>query len=156
MKPRRIVTAALLTATVLMLSARAAFADPDKDADLAAKVQQLEKRVAALEEAIKKLSPATDAPTETERKLLGSWVLAEADKDYPVFTDMNLNDKGACVVEDPKVGTLRGYTFEVTGMTIDFEDRRTGVVRYQNDWKFHIASVTHEELVLEVKKSTAS
>jgi hypothetical protein len=42
MKPRRIVATALVAASVLFLSARAAFAEPDREADLAAKVQQLE------------------------------------------------------------------------------------------------------------------
>ena len=98
MKPRRIVPTALVAASVLILSARTAFAEPDKDADLAARVRQLEKRVAALEEALKKIDPssAKASRTEVENALIGVWELADVDKKQFAFTDMKLNGDGTC------------------------------------------------------------
>lgn len=69
-------------------------AEPPKEDELAARVRQLEQRVAALEKALKvaKNPPAT----ETEKKLVGNWAVA-ADGDRKVegvVTDLRLNADG--------------------------------------------------------------
>jgi hypothetical protein len=151
MKPRRIVPTALLAASVLILSARAAFAEPDKDADLAARVQQLEKRVAALEEALKKIDPssAKASRTEVENALIGVWELADVDKKQFACTDMKLNGDGTCDLVATPTGGSGGGTYKVIGKELSLTWGLGGGASTGMDYR--IDSVSDKELVLERK-----
>jgi hypothetical protein len=146
---------ALIAFCVAFFSAHAAFADQGKDADLRAQVQQLEKRVAELEKQIKDLrTSAREAPrTETEKKLVGTWVVSDADRKEAWFSDMKLNGDGTCSVVTSVIRAGPDGTYRVIGRQISFTVPLGGGAF--TGWEGQIASVTEAELVIEMKKGDA-
>ena len=126
---------------ILCLCPLFAVAQP-KDADLAAKVADLEKRVAALEAALK-TAPAPD-PTRTEvaNKVVGNWTVTAEDLKDAIFTDLVLKADGMCDVSIKILGPRSG-TYKVVG-------RQLSVIGNVESWnQCRIGSVTDKELVLE-------
>ena len=150
MKPR-LAAALALAATWVVLSPHAAFADPPKEAELLKRIEQLEKRVAELEKVINKRRPSAKEPaTETEKKLVGNWVIVPANKKLSPYTDLKFKADGTCalaygegmVVRDAKYQVTQVAT--VTQIDIDWKAGGAGI-----RWGGRIASVTDTELVLE-------
>jgi ABC-type uncharacterized transport system fused permease/ATPase subunit len=172
MKPRAIALIVLMIPS-WGLSANAAFADQGKDADLLARIQQLEKRVAELEQAIKQLralekrvaeleqaikqprESAKEAPrTETENKVVGTWVVSDADKKVSPFTDLKLKDDGTCaVVVTDSAAALPNGKYQIIGMQIVFTVKIGGNASFSLGGR--LLSVTDTELVMEYKKDDA-
>jgi hypothetical protein len=133
-----------------------AFGNPDKVPDLLARIEQLEKRVAQLEETIKKLQAgAAELPrTETETKLIGTWIVVETDKKSTTFPDMKFKGDGTCaVVYNPRPGAEDGVElqldakYQVIGTQLTIEYRAPlgggGV-----GGSYRIISIANDELVL--------
>jgi hypothetical protein len=143
---------ALTAFSVALLSVAAAFGEQskDKDADLRTQIQQLEKRVAELEKQIKELrASAKEAPrTEAETKLVGVWLIADADKKDALFSDMKLNGDGTYAL----VGMLNtdNGTYRVIGKQIEFTIPAGKSASYGASGR--LVSVTDKELVIERKK----
>ena len=159
MKPR-LAPVLALAATWVVLSP-AAFADPPKEAELLKRIEQLEKRVTELEKAINQPRPPGKEPaTETEKKLVGNWVIVDADKKTAAdkklvpWTDLKFTADGTCalaygegmVVRDAKYQVTQVAT--VTQIDIDWKAGGAGI-----RWGGRIASVTDTELVLEFATS---
>ena len=149
MKPR-LAPVLALAATWVVLSP-AAFADPPKEAELLKRIEQLEKRVTELEKAINQpRPPGKEQPTETEKKLVGNWVIVPANKKLSPYTDLKFKADGTCalaygegmVVRDAKYQVTQVAT--VTQIDIDWKAGGAGI-----RWGGRIASVTDTELVLE-------
>lgn len=131
-----------LTLVVLFAVAATVRAEP-KDADLAAKVADLEKRIAALEAALK-VAPGPD-PTKSEvaNKVVGNWAVAEDGLKDCIFTDLVLKADGTCDVSIKTLGPRSAVTYKVVG-------RQLSVVGSLDRWdQCRIGSVTEKELVLE-------
>ena len=154
MRPRLLAVLSLVASWVILLSPPAAFADPAKEAELLKRIEQLEKRVAELEEAIKALRPSGKEPaTETEKKLIGHWTIADNDKktaaDKKIFrwADLNFKADGTCALlsNDREVFPLvRDAKYQVTVI-----GKVTRIEVLPLGWGGRIASVTETELVLE-------
>jgi hypothetical protein len=151
MRPCRIALPLLLASCVAFASARPAFAEPDKDADLAARVKQLEKRVADLEEALKKIDPssAKASRTELENALIGVWELTDVDKKQLACTDMKLNGDGTCDLVAPPGGLSGDGKYKVVGKELSLSYALGGGAGSVCDYR--VVSVSDKELVLETK-----
>lgn len=86
----------LALAWVSMLGAVTGCNQQAKPDELAGRVQELEKRVAELEKGVQQSSPpAKDTKTATENKLVGNWLVTEADRQAKgIFTDLKLKPDG--------------------------------------------------------------
>jgi hypothetical protein len=154
MKPR--LTAVLALAAAWVVLSPAAFADPPKEAELLKRIEQLEKRVTELEKLIDQPRRAGKEPaTETEKKLVGNWVIVDADKktaaDKKLWTDLKFTADGSCALVSGGGEVIRGAKYQVTQIG--------SVTEIAMEWgaggggKFgvgcRIASVTDKELALE-------
>jgi hypothetical protein len=118
-------------------------ADPAKDAELAERVKQLEKRVSDLEAALKHAVPRT----ESENKLIGTWAVAESDRSAAVFTDLSLKEDGKCDVVVRSFGPRPNATYKVVGKQLIVEASNSTATE---TWaQCRIVSVDAKELVLE-------
>jgi hypothetical protein len=90
----------LLVSCVLFLWGNTAFAQPSKEADLLARIQKLEKRIDELELVIIRLraSAKEDPRTEVEKKLVGTWLVSDADRKQAKV----LQEKGVVTLTDLK------------------------------------------------------
>jgi hypothetical protein len=155
MKVRAAVLVALIGSWAVLWSARAASADASKEADLQARIGQLEKRVAELERTIRQLRASVkEAPrTETETKLVGTWVVAEADRKAAYFTDLKLNGDGTCgVAFGSSVAAVPDAKYHVIGkqIVISIKDGNSTL-----SYERRITSITDAELVMEFKNGEA-
>jgi hypothetical protein len=155
MKPRLLAVLALVGSWVVLLSPPAAFADPDKEAELLKRIEQLEKRVEELEKIVKERPPGKEPATDTEKKLVGNWTITDADKKAAAekksfrWTDLNMKADGTCA--------LVGNDASIFGSVTDGKYKVTvigSVTRLEISWGYfgsgvRIASVTETELVLE-------
>jgi hypothetical protein len=125
-------------------------ADQGKDADLLTRNRQLEKRVVELEQAIKEIraSPKEAPRTETEKKLVGTWVVSDADKKAAWYTDMKLQGDGTCDLVDRESKALSNTTYQVIGQHIVFT-QKFGMGSLS--WEGRLASITDAELVIEAR-----
>lgn len=147
---------ALLVVSAGSFGGSPAHANSDKEPALLERIKQLEERVAQLEKTIKKLESSAKEPpkTGTESKLIGTWMVVEADRKLASFRDMKFKGDGTCaVVWDPRVGgtNAAGYemqldaTYQVIGTQLSIEHRhRGGGVSVA--WR--IASLTGDKLVV--------
>jgi len=128
-------------------------ADPAKEADLATRVQQLEKRVAELEAAIKKA--ATDLPkTESENKLMGIWTVTDADRPAAVFVDLVLKSDDRCDVVIRSFGSRANATYKLIGKQLIVEASTASATESWSQCR--LVSVDDKELVLEHGEGAAS
>jgi hypothetical protein len=157
MKPRLLAVLALVASWVILLSPPAALADPAKEAELLKRIEQLEKRVTELEKAIKK-RPSVNAPaTETEKKLVGSWVITDddkktaADKKISPLTDLKMIADRTCAVVFHDGMVVANAKYQVTEIgSVTLIDISWGLGQgAQAGWGCRIASATETELVLE-------
>ena len=155
MNPRLTAALALVASGLVLLSPHAALADSAKEAELLKRIEQLEKRVAELEKAINRPRPPGKEPaTETEKKLVGNWVIVPANKKLLPYTDLKFKADGTCalaygegmVVRDAKYQVTQVAT--VTQIDIDWKAGGAGI-----RWGGRIASVTDKELALEFATS---
>ena len=105
----------LLAYSVGLFVGSPAYANPDKEAGLLARIQKLEERVAQLEETIKKLQAIANKPprTQAEAKLIGTWMIVEADRKTVGFPDMKFKGDGTCaVVWNPRPAEKNAAQFE--------------------------------------------
>jgi hypothetical protein len=148
---------AFLVVSVGFLARDPALANPDEEADLVSRLKKLEVRVAQLEDTIKKLQASAKEPprTEAEAKLIGTWMVEDADKKSVSFPDIKFKGDGTCtVVYSPRPSERNAAQFETpldakyevigTYLTIEHRFKLGGGV----SGKFRIASLTNEELVL--------
>ncbi|HKA06533.1 MAG TPA: hypothetical protein VKD71_04695 [Gemmataceae bacterium] len=119
-------------------------ADPARDAELAERVKQLEKRVSDLEAALKHGVPAK---TESENKLVGIWAVAESDRAAAVFTDLALKEGGKCDVVVRSFGPRPNATYKVVGKQLIVEASNATATETWSQCR--IVSVDEKELVLE-------
>jgi hypothetical protein len=159
---------ALFASYAVILSPRAALADPDKAPELLKRIEQLEKRVAELEQVIKERLPSGQPPpAETEKKLVGNWVIAEndkktaAEKRLELLTDLNMKADGTCDVVREGFKPPRGSKYRVTVIVIVTETTVRGATQItirgedpnfaktEVSWQLRIGSATETELVLE-------
>lgn len=118
-------------------------AQPKPPPDLAAQVAALEKRVAALEAALKKAPAADPTKTEVANKVVGNWIVADDTNKDAVFTDLVLKADGTCQFVARVVGPRPTGTYQVIGKQIVV---MSGVETWSN---CRVTSVTDKELVLE-------
>jgi hypothetical protein len=159
MKPRLMAVLALVPSWAILSSPHAAIADPPKEAELLKRIEQLEKRVTELEKAIKEGRPSGKEPaTETEKKLVGSWVItdddmkAAADKKIIPLTDLKMKADGTCglVVQDHIYANAK-YHVTAIGRVTEI-DISVGLGDGASiGWNPRIASLTETELVLQYK-----
>jgi hypothetical protein len=124
-------------------------ADPAKDAELAERVKQLERRVSELEAALKHSAPRT----ESENKLVGIWAVAESDRASAVFTDLALKEDGKCDVVVRSFGPRPNATYKVVGKQLIVEASNSTATE---TWaQCRIVSVDNKELVLEYGEGAA-
>jgi hypothetical protein len=119
-------------------------ADPAKEAELAERIKQLERRVSDLELALKQGVPAK---TESENKLVGIWAVAESDRAAAVFTDLALKDGGKCDVVVRSFGPRPNATYKVVGKQLIVEASNATATETWSQCR--IVSVDDKELVLE-------
>jgi hypothetical protein len=157
MKPNAIAVLALIVALVALIASGVAYfsanptsVDQGKDAERQIQIQQLEKRVVELDQSIKELraSPKEAPRTETENKLVGTWVVSDADKKAAWFTDMKLKGDGSCDLVDSDSKALSNTTYQVIGKHIVFT-QKIGMGSWSQEGR--LASVTDAELVIEVR-----
>jgi hypothetical protein len=110
-------------------------------------VEQLEKRVAELEAALKKVS-AAPSKTDAENKLLGTWSVAESDRNSAVFTDLVLKADGKCDVVVRSFGARPNSKYKVIAKQLIVEASPSGTVTETWD-QCRIVSVNDKELLLE-------
>jgi hypothetical protein len=158
MKLRLLVVLALVASCVILSSPPAAFADPDKEAELLKRIEQLEKRVEELEKIVKERPPGKEPARDTEKKLVGNWTITDADKktaaDKKMFrwTDLNMKADGTCALvgSDPGVfGSITGAKYKVTVIGSVTQVEISWGNQPKLTWGGRIASVTEKELVLE-------
>jgi hypothetical protein len=165
MKPRLVAFLALVASCGILSSPHVAFADAEKEADLLKRIDQLEKRVTELEKVVKEGRPSgKESATETEKKLVGNWVIVDADKKTAadkklgdstfglgVWTDMKMNADGTCaVVKDDGMAHHGKYQMTVTQIAL----RGPNPNQSEREilwWEGRVTSVTEKELVLEYK-----
>jgi len=158
MKPCLLGVLALIASWGVLLSPHAAFADPPKEAELLKRIDQLEKRVAELEKVIKELRPSAKEPaTETEKKLVGNWLIVDADKktaadkSIELWTDMKMNADGTCALVTAD-GRAQDAKYRVTVTQIAIRGPSPTAPQFEVLLsEVRIASVTETELVLEYK-----
>ncbi len=134
-----------------------AYGDPGQEADLLSRIMALEERVAQLEQTIKKLEASASEPprTQTETKLIGTWAVAEADRQTVAFPDMKFKRDGTCAaVWNPRPAEKDAAQLEMqidaeyqvigTQLTIEHRYKQGGGI-YGN---YRITLITDEELVL--------
>jgi hypothetical protein len=149
----------LLVSCVLFLSGNIAFAQPSKEADLLARIQKLEKRIDELELLFVRLraSAKEDPRTEVDKKLVGSWLVSDADRKQarvePVkrvtLTDLRFKGDGTCgyVIQSGLVFLDAKYQVIGKQMVINYKDMSVSLPH-----EFRIESVTETELVLEDRR----
>jgi hypothetical protein len=120
--------------------------------DLAARVQQLEKKVAELEATIKQLQglPRDPARTDTASKVVGSWAIAEEDrKSQGLFTDLRLkaDGTGKAVINNPD-GQWNNLKYDVVGKQLQLREERGATAFVMSVW---IQSISDSEMVLEYR-----
>ena len=161
MKPR-LAPVLALAATWVVLSPHAAFADPPKEAELLKRIEQLEKRVAELEKAINQpRPPGKEQATETEKKLVGNWVIVDADKktaadkNLTTWTDLKFKADGTCALVSSRGMVVREAKYQVTqiGTVTEIAMEWGTGAKAQFGVGCRIASVTDKELVLEFASS---
>jgi hypothetical protein len=156
MKPRLAPVLALAAAWVVL--SPAAFADPPKEAELLKRIEQLEKRVTELEKAVNQpRPPGKEQATETEKKLVGNWVIVDADKKTAAdkklvpWTDLKFTADGTCALVSGGGEVVRGAKYQVTQIgsvtEIAMEWGAGGGAKIGVGCR--IASVTDKELALE-------
>jgi hypothetical protein len=120
--------------------------------DLAARVQQLEKKVAELEATIKQLQglPRDPARTDTAGKVVGSWTITNEDrKAEGLFTDLRLKADGTGkAVINQKDGQWNNMKYEVIGKQLQLREERGG---FSYTMSVRIQSVSDTELVVEYR-----
>jgi hypothetical protein len=156
---RKGVVVAVLTAWAFSLSPDALFAQQSKEEALLARVRELEKRVALLEQTVRKLEPQTDGPrpTEVEAKLVGTWAVAEADRKQARLTDLKFA-KGQCIgfMTGPRGPVKFGADYALVGKQLAMTlpaGPAAGVPSPEDlpaKLDLRIISVSDAELVLEV------
>ena len=153
MKPRLAPVLALAAWVVL---SPAAFADPPREAELLKRIEQLEKRVTELEKAINQPRPAGKEPaTETEKKLVGNWVIVPANKNLSPYTDLKFKADGTCALAYGEGMVVRDAKYQVTqiGTVTEIAMEWGTGAKAQFGVGCRIASVTDKELVLEFASS---
>ncbi|HKB03418.1 MAG TPA: hypothetical protein VKD90_14440 [Gemmataceae bacterium] len=120
--------------------------------DLAARVQQLEKKVAELEATIKHLQglPRDPARTDTAGKVVGSWTISDEDrKAEGLFTDLRLNADGTgkAVINHPD-GKWNNVKYDVVGKQLNLREERGGMAYALS---VRIQSLSDTEMVLEYR-----
>jgi hypothetical protein len=135
MKPRPLTVVTLAASWAILLSPHAAFADPPKEADLLKRIEQLEKRIADLEKAIKERPSVKEPATATEKNLIGNWTITDDSKKTAIakklnwanwtteparsgrlITDLNLKADGTCaLVIGGQVYNRGSYNVTVVG-----------------------------------------
>jgi hypothetical protein len=140
---------------VLFLWGNVAFAQPSKEADLLARIQKLEKRLDELELVIRQLraSAKEDPRTEVEKKLVGTWLVSDADRKQakvePVkrvtLTDLRFKGDGTCGYVIQSGLAFLDAKYQVIGkqMVINYKDMSVSLTS-----EFRIDSITETELVL--------
>ena len=167
MKPRLLAVLTLAASWAILLSPQAAFADPPKEAELLKRIEQLEKRVADLEKAIKERPSVKEPATATEKNLIGNWTITADSKKTAIakkvkdrWTDLNLKADGTCdLVMRGEVYKKGSYKVTVVGSIkslfikwvplyfgAEVTQPRAPIQGYE--WDVRIASVSEEELVL--------
>jgi hypothetical protein len=167
MKPRLLAVLTLAASWAILLSPQAAFADPPKEAELLKRIEQLEKRVADLEKAIKERPSVKEPATATEKNLIGNWTITADSKKTAIakkvkdrWTDLKLKADGTCaLVWGGEVYDRASYKVTVVGSVTSIHVEWTPLVfgapknqpkapiqGYQ--WDVRIASVSDKELVL--------
>jgi hypothetical protein len=89
MKPRLLTVLTLASSWIILLSSHATVADPPREADLLKRIEQLEKRVADLEKAIKERPSVKEPATATEKKLIGTWTITADSKKTAMAKKLN-------------------------------------------------------------------
>jgi hypothetical protein len=146
-----------LVVFVLLQSGNAAFAQPKKDADLLAKIKQLEKRITELELAITELraSAKEDPRTEVEKKLVGTWMVSAEErkrakmlqeKGKVTLIDLKFKSDGTCGVVIQSELAFLDAKYQVIGkqVVINWKDKNGSIT-----WDFRIDSITETELVVD-------
>ncbi len=179
MKPRLLTVLTLAASWAILLSPHAAFADPPKEAELLKRIEQLEKRVADLEKAIKERPSVKEPATATEKNLIGNWTITDDAKktaiakklplvpakgrEFVVWTDLNMKADGICaLVMRGELYTHAEYRVtvigSVTSINIQWAPSFTGGGNPKGphpiggySWDVRIASVSEKELVLQLK-----
>jgi hypothetical protein len=157
MKPHAFPLATLITSCVAFCSANGAFGEEAKGADIKARVQQLEKRVAELEKAVKDLrASAKGAPrTEIEKLLVGTWVVAEADRGQARYTDLRLNGDGTCSVVWGGV-IYSASKYQTTGKVVSFFLKKGDPKELTLRGSIRIVSISEKELDMQHVSSDGS
>jgi hypothetical protein len=147
---RRVVTLCVILTLTAPLAVAPAHGQ-SKD-DLAARVQQLEKKVAELEATIKQLQglPRDPARTDTAGKVVGSWAIAEEERKAPgLFTDLRLKADGTAkaVINNPD-GQWNNVKYDVVGKQLQLREERGATAFVMSVW---IQSISDTEMVLEYR-----
>lgn len=146
-------TAPILTVAwasiVMTVSGCGPQSNPD---DSSVRVQELEKRVAELESAMKKTPRSVQemATTKTETNLVGNWVAIDDDRKVDgVIIDLKLkaDGTGKAVInhQDPLWNNMR---YDLVGKQLQLRDERAGM---SYSLAVLVQSVNDAELVLEYK-----
>jgi hypothetical protein len=156
MKPCLLAVVALVASWVVLLSPPAVLAQPDKQAELLSRIEQLEKRIVELEKTIQELRLSAKTPaTVTEKMLVGVWVIVKADlraapeNRIAPWTELNLKADGTCagVAFDGK-NPFVDATYRVSGAEITMDAKFRAAPTVDTGWYGRIASVTETELVI--------
>jgi hypothetical protein len=124
---------------------------PGKDTDLQARFGQLEKRLAQLEHILRQLPASAKElpPTETETRVVGTWVVAEADQKTATFSDLKLKGDGSCTVAfGSDQAAVPDGKYHIIGKQIVITVKDDNVTR---SYARRIASITDAELVMEYR-----
>ncbi|MBO0697077.1 MAG: hypothetical protein J2P46_01665 [Zavarzinella sp.] len=144
---RRRLALSLALSSVLAIPAGSVRAQPPKADDLAARVQQLEKRVAELEKQLHGLGK-DPAKTGTAAQVVGSWAIADdLRKAEGLFTDLRLraDGTGKAVINHAN-GQWNNLKYDVVGKQLELRDERGGLIYSMS---VRIASISDSEMVLE-------
>jgi hypothetical protein len=178
MKLCLIAVLALVASWAILLSPHAAVADPPKEAELLKRIEQLEKRVADLEKAIKERPSVKEPATAAEKNLIGSWTITADSKKTAIakkaklrakssemiwtghWTDLNLKADGTCDLvmrgevykkgsyKVTVVGSIKSLFIKWVPLYFGAEVTQPRAPIQGYEWDVRIASVSEEELVL--------